>query len=103
MKKIVLMKRIDDTPAYFFDDIMKAKNGDEIQPPNATTDAPKAPLSEKLEQMVDAMLLASPTLDRQAAHHYLTENAHGRRLAEHLKQPLEKGNPNAASQCPKTY
>ena len=89
--KIVLMKRADDgaPTGYFFNDIMR-KNADEIQRPNAPTDAPKAPLSEKLEGMVDAMLLAAPTLDRQAAHHYLTETAHGRRLAEHLNN-LSKG------------
>jgi hypothetical protein len=72
-----------------FDEVTFSKAA-EIQPPNSPTDKSKAPLSEKLEQMVDAMLLAAPTLNRQAAHDFLTNTAHGRRLAEHLNN-LSKG------------
>jgi hypothetical protein len=55
-----------------------------VQPPNSPTDEPKAPLEDKLQSMVDAMIVAAPTLDRQTAHHFLLHTAQGRRLAEHL-------------------
>jgi hypothetical protein len=73
--KIMLMKRDngEDTPpgAALFNDVMRRQAG------QSTT-------ADKLEGMVDAMLVAAPSLDRQVAADFLLHTAHGRRLAEHL-------------------
>ena len=47
-------------------------------------------VSAKLRAMVDAMIAAAPTLNRQQAAYYLLHTPHGRRLAEHLNN-LSKG------------
>jgi hypothetical protein len=82
--KIVLMKR-DDTPQrpLLFNDIMLAKvAADDEQRTNTIPDDDK--VSAKLRSMVDAMIVAVPTLDRQTATHYLLHTPKGRRLAEHF-------------------
>lgn len=70
--KIVLMKRDDDS-----------QDDDDSQ----------STVADKLDGMVDAMLLAAPTLDRQKAAHYLIHTAHGRRLYEHLSKQMEASMP----------
>jgi hypothetical protein len=91
--KIVLMKRdsSDDNPPYLFNDIIKAKeprsNTDE-QRTNTIPDDDK--VSSKLTAMVDAMIVAVPSLDRQTATHFLLHSARGRRLAEHFNN-ISKG------------
>jgi hypothetical protein len=47
-------------------------------------------VSGKLRSMVDAMIVAAPSLDRQTATHFLLHTAHGRRLAEHLNSISKK-------------
>jgi hypothetical protein len=78
----VLIRKADDGP-LLFDDVMlrKASEPDEIPDDN---------VGSKLNAMVDAMIAAAPSLDRQEAAYYLLHNAHGRRLAEHLNN-LSKG------------
>jgi hypothetical protein len=49
-------------------------------------------VSGKLRSMVDAMIVAVPSLDRQTATHFLLHSAHGRKLAEHFNN-LSKGEP----------
>jgi hypothetical protein len=77
----VLIRKNDDGP-LMFNDIMLAKAADDDPDDNK--------VSAKLNAMVDAMIAAAPSLDRQAAAHYLLHDAHGRRLAEHLNN-LSKG------------
>jgi hypothetical protein len=72
-----MIRKSDDDPPYLFDDIMRKA----AEPP---TDDDDDKLSAKLQSMVDAMIAAAPTLDRQTATHYLLHTPHGRRLAEHL-------------------
>jgi hypothetical protein len=50
-------------------------------------------LSDKLNEMVDALLVAAPTLNRQATAHFLMHNPHGRKLAEHLNSLSKKEQP----------
>jgi hypothetical protein len=88
--RVLIRKADDDLPSYLFDDIMLRKADepgpdDDIQPPNSATDADKAPLPAKLEQMVDAMVLAA----RQVAAHYLLHSPHGRKLYDHLSKTME--------------
>ena len=75
--KVILMKRDNsDDPPYLFDDIMRKAAADDIPDDDK--------VSAKLRAMVDAMIAAAPTLDRQEAAYYLLHTPHGRRLAEHL-------------------
>jgi hypothetical protein len=61
---------------------------DDPQRTNTTPDDDK--VSGKLRSMVDAMIVAAPSLDRQTATHFLLHSAQGRKLAEHLNN-LSKG------------
>src|ERR1700688_5195981 len=65
------------------------------QRPNTIPDDDK--VSGKLRSMVDAMIVAAPSLDRQTATHFLLHTAHGRRLAEHLNSISKK---KQAKPCP---
>ena len=77
MRKVILMKRDNsDDPPYLFDDIMRKAAADDIPDDDK--------VSSKLRSMVDAMIAAAPTLNRQQAAHYLLHTPHGQRLAEHL-------------------
>ena len=81
--KVILMKRDNsDDPPYLFNDIMRKAAADDIQDDDK--------VSAKLRAMVDAMIAAAPTLNRQQAAYYLLHTPHGRRLAEHLNN-LSKG------------
>jgi hypothetical protein len=82
--KIVLMKRDDHPQGALFNEIMlrKADVSDPLRGPREEPDDSK--VSGTLHAMVDAMLVAAPTLDRQQAAAYLLHNPHGRRQAEHL-------------------
>jgi hypothetical protein len=42
--------------------------------------------------MVDALIVAAPTLDRQTAAHFLLHTSHGRTLARHMSE-ISKGEP----------
>jgi hypothetical protein len=53
------------------------------------TNINQSTLADKLEGMIDAMLMSAPTLDRQEAAHYLLHSPHGRRLYEHLSKTME--------------
>lgn len=70
--------------------ILLFKRDDES--PNDDDDS-QSTVADKLDGMVDAMLLAAPTLDRQEAAHYLIHTAHGRRLYEHLSKQMEASMP----------
>jgi hypothetical protein len=78
--KVMIRKADDDLPCLFNDIMRKV----------AEDDPDDNKVSAKLNAMVDAMIAAAPSLDRQQAAHYLLHNAHGRRLAEHLNN-LSKG------------
>jgi hypothetical protein len=78
----VLICKADDAPYLFNDIMLRNATDDDEQRTNIIPDDDK--VSSKLRSMVDAMIAAAPSLDRQQAAHYLLHNAHGRRLAEHL-------------------
>jgi hypothetical protein len=71
----VMIRKADGDAPYLFNDIMHKSADDD-------PDGDK--VSSKLTAMVDAMIAAAPSLDRQEAAYYLLHNAHGRRLADHL-------------------
>jgi hypothetical protein len=50
-------------------------------------------VSAKLRAMVDAMIMAEPTLTKEAATHRLLNTAHGRALARHLNELSKKDTP----------
>jgi hypothetical protein len=50
-------------------------------------------LSNKLRAMVEAMIVAEPTLTKEAATHHLLHTARGRDLAEHLNNLSKKDTP----------
>ena len=75
MPNITLYKRHNGP--LLFDDIMLSKAADDDIPDDDK-------VSSKLTAMVDAMIVAAPSISRQQAANYLLHNAHGRRLAEHL-------------------
>jgi len=88
----VMIRKVDkpdywEDPPYLFDDIMYRKANepradDDEQRTNTIPDDDK--VSGKLRSMVDAMIVAVPSLDRQTATHFLLHSPHGRRLAEHF-------------------
>jgi hypothetical protein len=80
-----LSVRLDDGP-LMFDDVMLRKADDDPDDDNK--------VSAKLNAMVDAMIVAAPSISRQQAAHYLLHNAHGRRLAEHLNSLSKHEEPN---------
>jgi hypothetical protein len=100
---LVMIRKADDDPPYLFEDIMERRKR---QSPFAHISLHKAAVSgplrgpregddsdkvlAKLNAMVDAMFVATPSISREQAAHYLLHNAHGRRLAEHLNN-LSKG------------
>lgn len=71
-----MIRKADGDPPYLFDDIMRKAAEPSIDDDDK--------VSSKLGSMVDAMIAAAPTLDRQQAAYYLLHTPHGRRLAEHL-------------------
>jgi hypothetical protein len=81
----VLIRKADDDPPYLFNDIMKQR---EIQPPNSATDAAKAPLSAKLNELVTAMVEATGgRLHPQRAARWLLHTEQGQTLlAQHTKK-----------------
>jgi hypothetical protein len=107
--QVMLYKRdnTDDTP-YLFDDIMKrqkrkspfnrypfhpirtrkANDPHSGQPPNSPTDADKAPLSVKLDELVTEMIAATGgDLHPQRARRWLLHTPHGRELlAQHKRE-----------------
>jgi hypothetical protein len=50
-------------------------------------------ISGKLRAMVDAMIVAVPSLDRQTAQHFLLHHPRGQKLAEHLNNLSKKDIP----------
>jgi len=73
----VLIRKADDDPPYLmFDDIMLRKVAED--------DPDDDQLTPKLRVMVDALITDGTFSNRQQAQHYLSHNAHGRRLAEHF-------------------
>jgi hypothetical protein len=80
-----------DTP-LMFNDVMKMRKLSEVAADEADVrDEPgEDKLTPKLRAMVDAMLVAVPTLDRQTAQHFLLHHPRGRHLANHLNE-LSKG------------
>jgi hypothetical protein len=84
----VMIHKSDDchfgAPLLFNDIMAKADVSDPLRGPRDEDDGDK--VSSKLNAMVDAMMIAAPTLDRQAAAHYLMNTSHGRKLYEHLSK-----------------
>jgi hypothetical protein len=88
----VMIRKADDDPGYLmFNDIMirklsevEADEGDKRDEPDEDK------LTPRLRAMVDAMIVAVPSLDRQTAQHFLLHHPHGRHLANHLNE-LSKG------------
>jgi len=88
----VMIRKVDkpdywEDPPYLFDDIMYRKANepradDDEQRTNTIPDDDK--VSAKLRAMVEAMIVAVPSLDRQTATHFLLHTPHGRRLAQHF-------------------
>jgi hypothetical protein len=66
------------------DDFVLFNKSDEIQPPNSATDADKAPLSAKLDELVAEMIVARPSLHPHRARRWLLHTPQGREL---LAQP----------------
>jgi hypothetical protein len=92
--RVVLWKRHDDTPPRqlgpMFNDIMLRKAEDDNEEPRTNAINNNSNNNDtKLNTMVDAMVTAAPSLDRQAAAHFLLHTARGRRLAEHLNSILK--------------
>jgi hypothetical protein len=93
--QVLIRKADDDTQdTLLFDDIMKRRRDDEIQPPNSTTDADKAPLSAKLDEIVAEMIVARPLLHPHRARRWLLHTPHGRELlAQHTTMKKEEPMP----------
>lgn len=86
--KVLLWKRddTDDTP-LLFNDIIKLTDAEDDRRKEKDEDSTgnnDDKLSDKLKDMVDALIVAAPSLDRQAAAHFLMNHPQGRKLAEHL-------------------
>jgi hypothetical protein len=82
----VLIRKSDDAP-LLFNDIMKLDD-DNIDPNDTPT-----PLEPKLQQMVNAMIKAVPSLKEEHALFFLLHTPHGRALAQHLNSLTKKETP----------
>jgi hypothetical protein len=95
--KVLLWKRddTDDTP-LLFNDIIKLTDAEDDRRKEKDEDSTgnnDDKLSDKLKDMVDALIVAAPSLDRQAAAHFLMNHPQGRKLAEHLNNISKKEQP----------
>jgi hypothetical protein len=92
----ILYKRdngIDDDP-HSFNSIMLRKLNDDITDENMIdpNDTPSS-LLPKLNDMVQAMVMAEPTLTEEHALFHILHSPHGRKLAEHLNNLTKKDPP----------
>jgi hypothetical protein len=68
-------------------EILDAEFSKAVQPPNSPTDEPKAPLSERLQEAVAAMVVAAPSLHPQTAMRWLMHTPQGQQfLSQHTKK-----------------
>jgi hypothetical protein len=92
----ILYKRdngINDDP-HSFNSIMLRKLNDDITDENMIdpNDTPSS-LLPKLNDMVQAMVMAEPTLTEEHALFHILHSPHGRKLAEHLNNLTKKDPP----------
>src|SRR5882757_7742340 len=80
-----LQKMFESIP---FGKFTKADVSDELRGPREEEDADK--VASKIRAMVDALIVAAPSLDRQTATHFLLHSAKGQALARHLNE-ISKG------------
>ena len=90
-KPAAMAKLFEDYSDYLKSNIVKASTTDTLRGSREEDDDDK--LTGKLRMMVDALIVAAPTLDRQTAAHFLLHSPHGRRLAEHLNNLSKKETP----------
>lgn len=91
--EVLIRKNDDDTP-YLFNDIMlaKAAASDALRGPRDESDDKK--LSERLKEIVDAMVIAKPGLHPQRAARWLLHTEAGRALLSTIKiDKTEKDDP----------
>lgn len=104
--RVVLMKRHDRPPRNRFEkmfrqiDFSKLKTNplpvDEVVDDGTDqgdVEADDSKVNPKLEQMVNAMIVALPSLRRDQAMHWLLNTASGRALAEHLNSITKRKEP----------
>jgi hypothetical protein len=94
--EVLIRKSDDDDPPYTFNAIMKRKaneprSNDDIQRTNTEEDDKK--LSERLKEIVDAMVIAKPGLHPQRALRYLLHTPPGRELLNLAINKTEKDDP----------